>query len=130
MDARQAVQEYLEAMPAQEWDRVAAVLADEGVVRDGPFVDVIEGKQAYVDFLRGIIAKLPDYHLDVERITPDGDGRFFVELHEIFDSDQGHHDYPEILLFGTNPAGLIDYVSVFMKFPGMDAPIEGGSAAT
>jgi len=125
-----AVEEYLEAMPAQDWDRLAATLADDGVVRDGPFVDVIEGKAPYVDFLRGIISTLPQYGLEVHRLWPSGDRRVFAEVSESFVVGDTLTSYPEILVFETDDDGLINFVSVFMKFPGMQPPVEGGSAAS
>ena len=47
------VERYLACMAAHDWDGLAATIAEEGLVRDGPFCDVVEGKAAYVDFLRG-----------------------------------------------------------------------------
>ena len=57
------VERYLACMAAQDWDGLAATIADDRLLRDGPFCDVVEGKQAYVDFLRGIIASLGGYEL-------------------------------------------------------------------
>ncbi len=66
-DTTTAVERYLACMAAHDWDGLAATIADEGLVRDGPFCDVVEGKQAYVDFLRGIITSLRGYELRVSR---------------------------------------------------------------
>jgi hypothetical protein len=96
-------------------------------VRDGPFVDVIHGRQAYVDFLKGLVPTLPGYVLRVSRSSTAGH-LTFVELSETFDVHGTIIEYPEVVLFQVDDAGLITYVSVFMKYPGMHAPVEGGSA--
>jgi limonene-1,2-epoxide hydrolase len=123
-----AVDEYLEALPAHDWDKLAATLAPEGLVRDGPFVDVIHGKQAYVDFLKGLMPTLKDYVLRVSRQSSAGH-LTFVELSETFDVNGTVIEYPEVVLFEVDGAGLITFVSVFMKYPGMDAPVPGASAS-
>jgi hypothetical protein len=115
-----AVDQYLEALPAHDWDKLAAALAPEGLVRDGPFVDVIHGQQAYVEFLKGV--------LRVSRQSSAGH-LTFVELSETFDVNGTVIEYPEVVLFEVDEAGLITLVSVFMKYPGMDAPVPGASAS-
>jgi hypothetical protein len=52
------VERYLTCMAAHDWDGLAATIADEGLTRDGRFCDLVEGKQRYVDFLRGLIPSL------------------------------------------------------------------------
>jgi len=123
-----AVDEYLAAMGEQDWTRLAATIADEGLVRDGPFADVIEGKDPYVAFLRGIISTLPGYQLRVDRISRSGDHRFFAELSEVFDIDGASTEHPEVCLFETDDDGLIRFVSVFMKTPGSEGPVAGARA--
>jgi len=123
-----AVERYLTCMAAHDWDGLAATIVDDGLVRDGPFCDVVEGKQAYVDFLRGIITSLRGYELRVSRVTHDSDRLSYVELSETFEVDGQPTTYPECLVFERDDAGLICRVSVFMKQPGGDAPVEGGRA--
>jgi hypothetical protein len=123
-----AVERYLTCMAAHDWDGLAATIADEGLVRDGPFCDVVEGKQAYVDFLRGIITALRGYELRVSRVTHASDRLSYVELSETFEVDGQPTTYPEFLVFERDDAGLIGRVSVFIKQPGGDAPVEGGRA--
>jgi len=125
-----AVDEYLAAMGKQDWTRLAATIADDGLVRNGAFADVIEGKAPYVAFLRGIIATLPGYQLRVRRISQSGDHRFFAELSEVFDIDGASTEHPEVCLFETDEAGQIRFVSVFMKNPGSEGPVAGASAAS
>jgi SnoaL-like domain len=127
-DATTNVERYLACMAAYDWDGLAATIADDGLVRDGPFCDVVEGKQAYVDFLRGIIMSLRGYELLVGRVTHASDRLSFVELSETFDVDGTPTTYPECIVFERDAAGLIRHVSVFIKQPGGDAPVEGGRA--
>jgi SnoaL-like domain len=122
------VERYLACMAAHDWDGLAATIADNGLVRDGPFCDVVEGKQPYVDFLRGIITSLRGYELLVGRVTHASDRLSFVELSETFEVDGTPTTYPECLVFERDAAGLIRHVSVFIKQPGGDAPVEGGRA--
>ncbi|MDQ1360335.1 MAG: hypothetical protein QOJ44_712 [Acidimicrobiaceae bacterium] len=124
------VDEYLAAMGEQDWHRLAATIAEEGLVRDGPFADVITGKAPYVEFLRGIISTLPRYELRVRRISQSGDHRFFAELSEVFDVDGVQTEHPEICVFETDESGQIAFVSVFMKYPGAQGPVSGASAAS
>lgn len=127
-DATTNVERYLSCMVAHDWDGLAATIADDGLVRDGPFCDVVEGKQPYVDFLRGIITSLRGYELLVGRVTHASDRLSFVELSETFEVDGTPTTYPECLVFERDAAGLIRHVSVFIKQPGGDAPVEGGRA--
>jgi len=122
------VERYLACMAAQDWDGLAATIADDRLLRDGPFCDVVEGKQAYVDFLRGIITSLGGYELRVSRVAHTSDRLSYVELSETFEVDGTPTTYPECILFERDDAGLIRHVSVFIKQPGGDAPVEGGRA--
>jgi SnoaL-like domain len=127
-DTTTAVERYLTCMAAHDWDGLAATIVDDGLVRDGPFCDVVEGKEAYVDFLRGIITSLPGYELRVSRVTHASDRLSYVELSETFEVDGQPTTYPECLVFERDDTGLIGRVSVFIKQPGGDAPVEGGRA--
>jgi SnoaL-like domain len=123
-----SVERYLACMAAHDWDGLAATIADDGLVRDGPFCDVVEGKAAYVGFLRGIITSLESYELRVERVSHLSDRLSFVELSETFDVDGTLTTYPECIRFDRDGDGLICGVSVFIKQPGGEAPVEGGRA--
>jgi SnoaL-like domain len=123
-----SVERYLACMAAHDWDGLAATIADDGLVRDGPFCDVVEGKAAYVGFLRGIITSLESYELRVERVSHLSDRLSFVELSETFNVDGTLTTYPECIRFDRDGDGLICGVSVFIKQPGGEAPVEGGRA--
>ena len=124
-----AVEDYLAAMTDRSWERVAATISDAGLVRNGPFVDVIEGKDAYVDFLRGVCSPFESYRLDVHRISRSGDRIVFAEIDEVVGRAGTVSSFPEVLLFELAEDGLIRYVSVFMKRPGGQPSIEGGRAS-
>ena len=111
------VANYLACMAAHDWDGLAATLADEGLVREGPFCDVVEGKEPYVAFLREVLTSLKGYHLDVQRISHVSDRLSYVELSETVEVDGSPTKYPECILFEQNDDGLICHVSVFIKQP-------------
>jgi hypothetical protein len=123
-----AVESYLACMAAHDWGGLAATIADEGLTRDGPYCDRVEGKQRYVDFLRGVITSLDGYQLHVERVSHVSDRTSFVELSETFGVDGVPTTYPECILFERNDDGLISHVSVFIKQPGGEAPVDGARA--
>ena len=122
------VEDYLACMAAHDWDGLAATIADEGLTREGPFGDRVEGKHRYVDFLRGIITSLDDYRLEVRRVSHVSDRLSFVELSETFSVDGAPKTYSECILFERDDDGLITHVSVFIKQPGAKGPVTGARA--
>jgi SnoaL-like domain len=122
------VERYLTCMAAHDWDGLAATIAEEGLTRDGPFCDRLEGKQRYVAFLRDVIHSLTDYELKVQRVSHVSDRTSFVELSETFEVDGVLTECPECILFERNEDGLISHVSVFTKKPGGEALVEGARA--
>jgi SnoaL-like protein len=110
-----AVERYLACLATNDWDGLAATVADEGLIRDGPFCDVVEGKQPYLKFLRGVFASLEGYRLDVRRVSHVSERVSYVELSETFEIDGIPTEYPECLVFERNDDGLINRVNVFIK---------------
>ena len=96
------IERYLTCMAAHDWDGLAATIAEEGLTRDGPFCDRLEGKQRYVAFLRDVIQSLQDYELKVQRVSHVSDRLSFVELSETFEVDGVLTEYPECILFERN----------------------------
>ena len=127
--ATDPVERYLASMAAHDWDGLAATIADDGLTRDGPFCDRVEGKQRYVDFLRGLIPSLEGYQMKVQRVSHVSDRVSYVELSETFEVDGVLTEYPECILFECNDDGLITHVSVFVKQPGAQGPVEGARAS-
>ncbi len=122
------VERYLACMAAHDWDGLAATIADEGLTRDGPFCDRVEGKQRYVDFLRRVITSLNGYQLKVQRVSHVSDRVCYVELSESFEVDGARTEYPECILFQRADDGRICHVSVFIKEPGGIGPVAGARA--
>jgi limonene-1,2-epoxide hydrolase len=109
------VERYLACLAVHDWDGLAATIADDDLIRQGPYLDVVEGKQPYLKFLRGVFASLEGYRLDVHRISHTSDRVCYVELSETFDIDGVPTEYPECLVFERNSDDLINRVSVFIK---------------
>jgi hypothetical protein len=109
------VERYLEFLAAHDWDGLATTIADKGLVREGPFCDVVKGKDHYVAYLRKVLTTLKGHRLDVERISHVDRRVSFVELTESFEIDGTPAAWPECLLFEQNDEGLISHVSVFFK---------------
>jgi SnoaL-like domain len=110
-----AVERYLACLAVNDWDGLAATIADDDLIREGPYRDVVEGKQPYLMFLRGVFASLKGYRLDVQRVSRVSERLCYVELSETFDIDGAPTEYPECLVFEQNSDGLINRVSVFIK---------------
>jgi hypothetical protein len=109
------VERYLTCLAAHDWDGLAATIADTGLIREGPFCDVVEGKEHYVAYLRKVLTTLKGHRLDVERVSHVDRRVSFVELTETFEIDGALAAWPECLLFEQNDDGLISHVSVFFK---------------
>jgi hypothetical protein len=122
------VERYLTCLAANDWDGLAATVADEGLIREGPFCDVVEGREPYIAFLRGVFSRLEGYQLKVQRVSHVPDRLSYVELTETFEINGVPTEYPECILFEQNDDGLISHVSIFIKRPGADPAVEGGRA--
>ena len=113
---RNVLERYFEAMRACDWPALAESLAED-VHRTGPFLDEVRGREAYVEFLAGVIPKLPNYALEVARIRPIEGGGALVELSETIDRKGLRYTTPEALLFEFDAAGRIARVDVYIKRP-------------
>jgi len=74
------VEQYLDAVTRHDWDALAQLLRED-VVRVGPFNDEYGGRDAYVAFLSALMPTLPDYSMEISRVTYAG-GMAFAELAE------------------------------------------------
>ena len=117
-DADGTVERYLQCLAAHDWDGLATTIADEGLTREGPFCDRIEGKQRYLAYLRQVLTDLKGHRLDVQRISHVNNRVSYVELTEAFEFDGAPAAWPECLLFERDDDGLITHVSVFFKQTG------------
>ena len=48
------VERYLECLTDHDWDGLATTIAEQGLTREGPFCDLIEGKAHYLAYLRKV----------------------------------------------------------------------------
>jgi len=101
-------------MRRHDWERLADCLAPD-VRRTGPYMDVVEGRAAYAQFLAGVVPTLPNYTLAVHRVRALGPDAAVVELSETLDVKGVATEFPEVLLFELDADGRIRTVDVFVK---------------
>ncbi|MEB3980684.1 nuclear transport factor 2 family protein [Mycobacterium sp. 663a-19] len=116
------VERYLDCLAAHDWDGLADTIADEGLTREGPFCDRVDGKAHYVAYLRKVCTNLEGHRLEVQRVSHVDARLSFAELSETFVIDGVATTWPECILFEQGDDGLIARVSVFFKQPGADTP--------
>ena len=63
------IERYLKCLADHDWDGLATTIADEGLIREGPFRDVVEGKAHYVAYLRKVLTQLKGHRLDLHRVS-------------------------------------------------------------
>ena len=109
------VESYLAAVAGQDWETFASTMTED-IVRIGPFGDVYSGRDAYIDYLSGLVPNLPGYSMDVARVTYIDDGaRAVAELSETVEVDGSPLITPEALLFDLTPEGLVKRVEIFTR---------------
>ena len=113
----QVVERYLECLATHDWDGLAATIAEDGLTREGPFCDRVDGKAHYVAYLRKVLTTLQGHQLAVQRVSHVTARLAFVELTETFVIDGSSEQWPECILFERGDDGLISRVSVFFKQP-------------
>jgi len=123
------VERYLSCLAAHDWDGLAATIADEGLTREGPFCDVVEGKEPYVAYLRNVLTQLKGHRLEVQRVSHVNAWLSYVELTEAFEIDGAPGECSECILFEQSDDGLISRVSVFFKQPGPDTGVPRNRAS-
>lgn len=111
----QVVERYLECLAGHDWAGLADTIAEEGLTREGPFCDVVEGKAHYVAYLRKVCTGLQGHRLQVRRVSHVDSRVSFAELSETFEIDGVDTTWPECILFERDEDGLITRVSVFFK---------------
>jgi len=103
------VERYLDALTGHDWDALRECLSDD-VVRVGPYNDEYRGRDAYVDFLAGLMPKLPGYSMEVTRVTY-VDRLAFAELAETVAGTRTD----EALVFEVTDDDRIARIDVFIK---------------
>ncbi|RAU98990.1 nuclear transport factor 2 family protein [Mycobacterium colombiense] len=113
----QVVERYLECLAAHDWDGLADTITEGGLIREGPFCDVVEGKARYVAYLRKVCTGLEGHRLEVRRVSRVDARVSYAELSETFEIDSVATTWPECILFEQGEDGLISHVSVYFKQP-------------
>jgi len=111
----QVVERYLECLAAHDWDGLADTIADQGLTREGPFCDRVDGKAHYVAYLRKVCTSMKGHRLEVQRVSHVDARVSFAELTETFEIEGVATTWPECILFEQGNDGLIARVSVFFK---------------
>jgi ketosteroid isomerase-like protein len=106
------VHRYLDAMASHAWQDLAACVALD-VERIGPYRDIINGRDAYADFLRTTIEALSGYELRVVRTLVAGTN-VVVELNETVDDGGRRLRTDEAVVFDVTD-DLITRVAVYLQ---------------
>lgn len=114
MTPEEVLERYFQALRDQDWTALRECVS-ESVHRTGPYLDVVEGRDAYADFLAGVVPKLPNYELRVRDVKLLASGGAVVRLSEILDVDGVSTEHPEMLLFEFDADGRIDRVDIYLK---------------
>jgi hypothetical protein len=103
-------------MAAHDWATMGACVTDD-IHRVGPYGDTYDGKPAYVAFISGLLPTLPEYRMDVDRVTyVPGEDLAFAELAETVALDGRPHRTPEVLVFGlAGPDPLIRTIEIYIQ---------------
>jgi hypothetical protein len=105
---------YVAALRAQDWDALSQCLA-LGVRREGPYLDVVEGRAEYIAFLSGVIPGLRNYDIKITAIDRlEGDAAL-VRLSEFVEFAGVPTEIPEALIFEFNSEGEISRVDIYLK---------------
>jgi len=110
------LERYFDALRTHDWSALSDCLCED-VSRMGPYLDAIEGRDAYVAYLAQVVPTLQNYDLRVTRIDKLEGGSRLVRLREILDVDGESTDFPEALVFDFDSAGLISHVDIYLKQP-------------
>ena len=106
---------YLDRMVAHDWAAMTECLHPD-VVRVGPFGDTYAPRRPYVDFLSSLLPTLTNYGLTIGR-TVTRDSVVMVQLSESMDIGGSRDETHEVLVFETDPAGLITRIDIFIQAP-------------
>jgi len=103
------VERYLTALTGHDWSELRDCLSSD-VVRVGPYNDEYRGADAYVEFLKKLMPTLPEYSMEVGRVTYT-ERVAFAELAE----NVGGVRTDEALVFELADDGRIARIDVFIK---------------
>lgn len=112
-DPESTVRRYLDGLVSHDWAAVTGCLHPD-VVRVGPFADTYSSRDPYVEFLAALMPTLVDYRLAVERLVTGGPV-VMVQLSETMDIGGSEDVTREVLVFDTDPDGLITRIEIFIQ---------------
>ena len=110
----EVLERYVGALRSQDWGALSDCLALD-VYRSGPYLDIVEGRAAYVAFLSGVIPTLPNYDIQITRIDVLEGGAAPVRLSEFVDVKGVRSEFPEALVFEFDADGAIARVDIYLK---------------
>ena len=109
------VDRYLSAVAGQDWAVAQDCLAED-IRRVGPFGDVYEGRESYIEFLRQLMPTLAGYRMDIQRILTADRGRTVVaELSETVEDNGNPRETHESLVFDIDDASHISHISIYIQ---------------
>ena len=114
--ALRTLERYFQSLRDHDWETLRDCVAED-VHRTGPYLDIVEGRDAYANFLAGVVPKLENYELRVHDIQRTEAGGAWVRLSEILDVDGVSTEHPEALLFEFDDAARITRVDIYLKRP-------------
>ncbi len=112
-DPESTVRRYLDRLVRLDWAAVTECLHPE-VVRVGPFADTYSPRDPYVQFLSSLLPTLVNYELAIERLVASG-SVVIVQLSETMELGGSEDVTREVLVFDTDPAGLISRIDIFIQ---------------
>ncbi len=112
-DPERMVLHFLDRMVAHDWAGLTGCLHPD-VVRVGPFGDTSTPRRQYVDFLSSLLPTLTNYRLTIGR-TITHDSVVMVQLSESMEIGGSRDETHEVLVFETDPAGLITRIDIFIQ---------------
>jgi SnoaL-like domain len=104
---------YLDRMVAHDWAAMTECLHPD-VVRVGPFGDEYTPRSPYVEYLSALLPTLANYDLTIERTVAE-QSVVLVQLTESMEFDGSMDVTHEVLVFETDPAGLITRIDIFIQ---------------
>ena len=111
------VERYLDAIAAQDWEVVRALVSDQ-VVRLGPYGDTFRGRAAYVSYLAQLMPTLEGYAMDLTRVTYLDDGRrAFAELTEHVTMNGKPTVTAEVLIIDLDEARQVSRIEIYIRQP-------------
>lgn len=114
-DPETVVLRYLDHLVAYDWAALTECLHPD-VVRVGPFGDTYSPRLPYVKFLSSLLPTLLNYNLTIGRVVT-AQSVVVVQLSEEMEIKGSLDVTREVLVFDTDPAGMITRIDVFIQRP-------------